>query len=85
MQAGISKLSRPQAARAKQSAYLIEREVKFSLTDKELSLSRENLIADHFAPAFYAIADDIDQNLALRANDIPYFYFFCHKMNIKKG
>ncbi len=50
------------------------KEVKFSLTDKELSLSRENLIADHFAPAVYAIADDIDQNLALLANDIPWYY-----------
>ena len=56
-----------------------ERAVKFSLTDKELSLSRENLIADLFAPVFYAIADDIDQNLTLRANDIPYFYFFAIK------
>jgi hypothetical protein len=50
------------------------KEVKFSLTDKEFSLSRANVIADHVAPAIYAISDDVDMNLALLANDIPWYY-----------
>lgn len=45
-----------------------EREV----LEKELSLSRENLISDHFAPTVYAIADDIDQNLCERILSLPF-------------
>jgi hypothetical protein len=50
------------------------KEVKFSLSDKELSLSRENIIQDHIRPAAYALADDVDSKLADLANDIPWYY-----------
>ncbi len=50
------------------------KEVKFSLTDKEFSLSRENIITDHVSPAIYAISDDIDMNLASLANEVPWYY-----------
>src|SRR5512143_3701211 len=33
------------------------REVKFALTDKELSLTRDALIQEHIRPAAYALAD----------------------------
>lgn len=35
-------------------------EVKFSLTDQELAYSGDQIIADHIAPAAYALADKID-------------------------
>jgi hypothetical protein len=50
------------------------REVKFSLTDKELAFTTEQIIAEHIAPAAYALADDIDQKLALLYKDTPWFY-----------
>lgn len=49
------------------------REVKFKLTDKELSFTGEEIIEDHIRPAAYALADDIDQKLALLYKDIPWF------------
>lgn len=49
------------------------REVKFSLTDKELALSEERIIADHIRPAAYALADDVDQKLAALYKDIPWY------------
>lgn len=49
------------------------RGVKFALTDKELTYTTEQIIADHIRPAAVAIADDIDQKLALLVNDIPWF------------
>lgn len=49
------------------------RGVKFALTDKELTFTTEQIIADHIRPATVAIADDIDQKLALLVKDIPTF------------
>lgn len=50
------------------------REVKFGLTDKELSLTRDALIQEHIRPAAYALADDIDQKLAALYKDIPWYF-----------
>lgn len=49
------------------------REVKFALTDKELSYTQDDIIREHIFPAAYALADDIDQKLALKYRDIPWF------------
>lgn len=49
------------------------KEVKFSLTDKELALSEERIIADHVRPAAYALADDVDQKLAALYKNIPWY------------
>lgn len=49
------------------------KEVKFSLTDKELTFTTEKIIEDHIRPAAYALADDIDQRLALLYKDIPWY------------
>ena len=43
------------------------REVKFALTDKELTFTKERIINDHIRPAAYALADDVDQKLAALA------------------
>lgn len=48
------------------------KEVKFKLTDKELSLSSDRVISDHIRPAAYALADKIDQTLAALYVDIPW-------------
>ena len=40
------------------------REVKFALTDKEVTFTTEKIINDHIRPAAYALADDIDIKLA---------------------
>lgn len=50
------------------------REVKFSLTDKELTHTKEQIIVDHIRPAAYALADDLDQNLATLYKYIPWFF-----------
>lgn len=47
-------------------------EVKFALTDKELTFTTEKIIQDHIGPAAYAIADKIDSQLALLYRDIPW-------------
>ena len=47
-------------------------EVKFSLTDKDLSLSAPQIITDHIRPAAVALADKIDLNLATLYKDIPW-------------
>jgi P22 coat protein - gene protein 5 len=39
------------------------REVKFALTDKELTFTTEKIITDHIRPAAYALADDVDTKL----------------------
>ena len=39
-------------------------EVKFALTDKDLTISEEAIITEHIEPAVYALADDIDTKLA---------------------
>lgn len=49
------------------------REVKFKLTDKELTFTGEKIINDHIRPAAYALADDIDQKLSLLYRDIPWY------------
>jgi hypothetical protein len=50
------------------------REVKFKLTDKELSFTGERIIEDHIRPAAYALADDIDQKLAALYVEVPWYY-----------
>lgn len=49
------------------------KEVKFSLTDKELAYSGDRIITDHIAPAAYALADNIDQALCALHYKIPEF------------
>ncbi|MGE3276730.1 MAG: P22 phage major capsid protein family protein [Vicinamibacterales bacterium] len=49
------------------------KEVKFALTDKELSFTGEKIITDHIRPAAYALADKIDQILAGLYVDIPWY------------
>lgn len=46
--------------------------VTFGLTDKDLSLSAEQIITDHIRPATVAIADKVDQTLAALYKDIPW-------------
>lgn len=50
------------------------REVKFGLTDKELTLTEDRVIEDHIRPAAYALAEDIDTKLNALYKDIPWFY-----------
>ena len=49
------------------------KEVKFALTDKELSYTQQDIIREHIRPAAYALADNIDQTLAGLYTDIPWF------------
>lgn len=49
------------------------REVKFSLTDKEISYGGERIIEDHIRPAAVALADDIDTKLVALYKYVPYF------------
>jgi hypothetical protein len=46
--------------------------VVFGLTDKDLSLSADQIISDHIRPAAVAIADGVDQKLAALYLDIPW-------------
>lgn len=48
------------------------KEVKFSLTDKDLSLTAPQIITDHIRPAAVAIADVVDQAVAALYKDIPW-------------
>lgn len=48
------------------------KEVKFKLTDKDLSLTNERIIADHIRPAAVALADKIDTTLAGLYIDVPW-------------
>jgi hypothetical protein len=50
------------------------REVKFSITDKELNYSGEKIIADHIRPAGYALSNDIDLTLNGLGKSVPWFY-----------
>lgn len=50
------------------------KEVKFAITDRELTLSHEALIDEQIRPAAYALADDIDQKLNALYADIPWHY-----------
>jgi hypothetical protein len=47
-------------------------EVKFKLTDKEVTFTTEKIVNDHIRPAAYAIADKIDQQLCALYKDIPW-------------
>jgi len=47
-------------------------EVKFSLTDKDLSLSSDKIISDHIRPAAVALADKVDQTLNTLWSKIPW-------------
>jgi hypothetical protein len=49
------------------------KEVKFSLTDKELTFTGEQIITDHIRPAVYAIAKDIDLKLNGLAGYVPWY------------
>lgn len=48
------------------------KEVKFALTDKDLSLTSDLIIANHIRPAAVALADQIDQDCAALFKDIPW-------------
>jgi hypothetical protein len=48
-------------------------EVKFKLTDKELTYTTEKIITDHIQPAAYAIADKIDSQLVALYKDVPWY------------
>ncbi len=50
------------------------REVKFKLSDKELAFTTEQIIAEHIAPAAYALADDLDGKLTGLYKTIPWYY-----------
>jgi hypothetical protein len=50
------------------------KEVRFKLTDKELSYTGEEIINQHIAPAAYALADNIDTALWGLYKDIPTVY-----------
>lgn len=50
----------------------IWKEVKFSLTDKELAFSQQRIINEHIVPAAYALADKIDQMVVDKWKDVPY-------------
>lgn len=49
------------------------REVKFALTDKELTFTKERIIEDHINPAAYALALDIDTKVSALAAEVPWF------------
>lgn len=48
------------------------KEVKFQLTDKEITHTGEQIIQDHIAPAAYALADAIDQAIAGQYIYVPW-------------
>ena len=50
------------------------REVKFALTDKEVTFTTEKIINDHIRPAAYALADDIDQRLCGLYTNVGNYY-----------
>ena len=48
------------------------KEVKFGLTDKELTFTKEKIITDHITPAAYALADAIDLSLVGLYAKVPW-------------
>src|SRR5437763_1903914 len=66
--------SADQAISASSVAIVLDhwKEVKFSLTDKELTFTTEKIISDHIQPAAYALADDIDQKLVALYKFVPW-------------
>lgn len=49
------------------------KEVKFVLTDKELTYTGQQIIADHIRPAAYALADNIDSALNALYAKVPWY------------
>jgi len=49
-------------------------EVRFELTDIELAYTGEQVVREHISPAAYALADQIDQDLAALYKDVPWLY-----------
>jgi hypothetical protein len=47
--------------------------VRFTLSDKELTYTKEQIITEHIRPAAYAVADKIDQTVAALYADVPWF------------
>jgi hypothetical protein len=52
------------------------KEVKFALTDKDLSLTAPQIISNHIRPAAVALADQVDQDMALLYRQIPWHSTF---------
>jgi hypothetical protein len=52
------------------------KEVKFTLTDKELAYTSQRIIEEHITPAAYALADQIDQSLAGLYTGVPWITDF---------
>lgn len=50
------------------------KEVKFALSDKELSATGEVIISEHIRPAAVALADTIDQSLCALYADVPWYH-----------
>src|SRR5688500_15581666 len=49
-------------------------EVRFEVTDVEYAYTGERLISDHIAPAAYALADQIDQDVNALYKFVPWLY-----------
>ena len=49
------------------------KEVKFSLTDKELTFTGEEIIKEHIRPAVYALSKDIDSKLNGLVEYVPWY------------
>lgn len=50
------------------------KEVKFKLTDKELTFAKDKIIEDHIRPAAYTLAEGLDSRLCDLYKFIPWFY-----------
>jgi hypothetical protein len=50
------------------------REVKYALTDRERAFTDDQIIAEHIAPAAYALGDDVDQKLAALYKEVPWLH-----------
>src|SRR5688500_5947205 len=49
-------------------------EVRFEVTDVERAYTGERLVRDHIAPAAYALADQVDQDIAALYKHVPWTY-----------
>ena len=49
-------------------------EVRFELTDKHMAYTGDRIIREHIAPAAFALADKIDQDLATLVTTVPHSY-----------
>lgn len=52
------------------------KEVKFALSDKELTFTQEKIIEDHITPAAVALADAIDVSLVKLSLQVPWYASF---------